>query len=55
VFYTLAIGSAAVAPPLSGLIGDLIGISGALIVVALLTLATVPLAFELRKGRGSAP
>jgi fucose permease len=54
VFYTLAIGSAAVAPPLSGLIGDLIGISGALIVVAMLTLATVPLAFALRKGRSSA-
>jgi MFS transporter, FSR family, fosmidomycin resistance protein len=54
VFYTLAIGSAAVAPPLSGLVGDLIGISGALIVVALLTLATVPLAFALRKGRSSA-
>ena len=55
VFYTLAIGSAAVAPPLSGLVGDLIGISGALIVVAMLTLATVPLAFALRKGSGSAP
>jgi FSR family fosmidomycin resistance protein-like MFS transporter len=55
VFYTITIGSAAVAPPLSGLLGDLIGISGAVIVVAVLTLATVPLAFALRKGTGSAP
>lgn len=54
VFYTLTIGSAAVSPPLSGLVGDLIGISGAVIVVAVLTLATVPLAFALRKGTGPA-
>jgi FSR family fosmidomycin resistance protein-like MFS transporter len=54
VFYTLAIGAAAVSPPLSGLVGDLIGISGAVIVVAILTLASVPLAFALRKGRDSA-
>jgi hypothetical protein len=40
-----------VSPPLSGLLGDLIGISGAVIVVAVLTMATVPLAFALRKGR----
>jgi MFS family permease len=54
VFYTLAIGAAAVSPLLSGLLGDLIGISGAVIVVAVLTVATVPLAFALRKGRGAA-
>ena len=54
VFYTLTIGSSALSPPLSGLVGDLIEISGAVIVVAMLTLATVPLAFALRKGKGSA-
>ncbi|HYS48847.1 MAG TPA: MFS transporter [Xanthobacteraceae bacterium] len=48
VFYTLAIGSAALAPPLSGLVGDLIGISGAVVVVSLLTAATIPLAFALK-------
>jgi len=53
VFYTLAIGAAAVSPPLSGLLGDLIGISNAVIVVAVLTVATVPLAFALRKGKGA--
>jgi FSR family fosmidomycin resistance protein-like MFS transporter len=53
VFYTLTIGSAAVSPPLSGLLGDLIGISGAVIVVAVLTLASVPLAFALGKGKGA--
>jgi MFS transporter, FSR family, fosmidomycin resistance protein len=51
VFYTLTIGSAALSPPLSGLVGDLIGISGAIVVVLLLTLATVPLAFPLRQAR----
>jgi MFS transporter, FSR family, fosmidomycin resistance protein len=54
VFYTLAIGAAAVSPPLSGLLGDLIGISNAVIVVAVLTVATVPLAFALRRGKGTA-
>jgi len=48
VFYTLAIGSAAVAPPLSGLVGDVIGIFNGLVVVAMLTVATIPLAFGLR-------
>ena len=49
VFYTVAIGAAALSPPLSGLLGDLIGISSALMVVSLLTLATIPLAFPLQK------
>jgi predicted MFS family arabinose efflux permease len=47
VFYTLTIGSAALAPPLSGLLGDLVGIPTAVITIALLTLATIPLAFGL--------
>jgi predicted MFS family arabinose efflux permease len=53
VFYTVTIGSAALAPPLSGFIGDRIGISSAIVVVSLLTLATIPLAFPLGKGRGA--
>jgi MFS transporter, FSR family, fosmidomycin resistance protein len=47
VFYTITIGSAALAPPLSGLAGDLIGIRAAVLVAGLLTLATIPLAFWL--------
>jgi MFS family permease len=47
VFYTVTIGSAALAPPLSGLAGDLIGIPAAVTAAVLLTLATIPLAFWL--------
>jgi len=50
VFYTVTIGSAALAPPLSGLLGDLVGIPTAIITIALLTLATIPLAFGLVRG-----
>ena len=52
VFYTATIGSAAISPPLSGLLGDLVGISRAGLVVSLLTLATIPLAFALRTRPG---
>jgi MFS family permease len=48
VFYTLSIGSAALAPPLSGLVADLVGIPNGVLVVALLTFATIPLAFFLK-------
>jgi MFS family permease len=51
LFYTITIGSAALAPPFSGLVGDLVGIPAAIVAVALLTLATVPLAFWLADGR----
>jgi MFS family permease len=51
VFYTVTIGSAALAPPLSGLVGDLMGVATAVIAIALLTLATIPLAFGLAEGR----
>jgi MFS transporter, FSR family, fosmidomycin resistance protein len=50
VFYTVALGSAALAPPLSGLLGDLVGISTAVVTIAVLTLATIPLAFGLSGG-----
>jgi MFS family permease len=51
VFYTVTIGSAAVAPPLSGLMGDLLGVPAAIVAIALLTLATIPLAFGVAEGR----
>jgi MFS transporter, FSR family, fosmidomycin resistance protein len=48
IFYTVAIGALAAGPPASGFVGDLIGIPGAMIVVAVLTVATLPVAFLLR-------
>ncbi|HEY1245229.1 MAG TPA: MFS transporter [Hyphomicrobiaceae bacterium] len=51
VFYTVTIGSAAIAPPFSGFMGDLLGIPAAIVAIALLTLATIPLAFGLAQGR----
>jgi MFS transporter, FSR family, fosmidomycin resistance protein len=49
VFYTVTIGSAALSPPLSGAIGDLIGVPNAIMVVSLMTLVKLPLALELKK------
>src|SRR5262245_12949583 len=46
VFYTVTIGSAALAPPFSGLVGDLVGIPAAIMAVAVLTVMTIPLAFR---------
>jgi MFS family permease len=51
VFYTVTIGSAALAPPLSGFVGDLIGVPATIAAIALLTLATILLAFGLADGR----
>jgi FSR family fosmidomycin resistance protein-like MFS transporter len=51
VFYTVTIGSAALAPPLSGYVGELLGVPLAIVVIALMTLATVPLAFGLLEGQ----
>jgi MFS family permease len=56
VFYTLTLGAGAVAPPLSGLAGDLVGITSTLFVVSTLTLASIPLALLLqREQRRSIP
>ena len=55
VFYTVSIGSAALAPPFSGLVGDVIGIPGAIVAIALLTLLTIPLAFWLGEERQPQP
>ena len=48
VFYTATIGSAAISPPLSGLLGDLVGLFNAIMVIVVLTLLTVPVAGLLR-------
>jgi MFS family permease len=47
VFYTVTIGAAALAPPFSGLVGDLVGVTAAIVAVAALTLVTIPLALWL--------
>jgi predicted MFS family arabinose efflux permease len=51
IFYTVTLGALAAAPPMSGFVGDLIGIPGAVMVVAALTVAAVPLAFLIRFAR----
>lgn len=48
VFYTVTLGALAVAPPMSGFVGDLIGIPGAVMVVAALSIVTVPFAFLIK-------
>jgi len=51
VFYTIAIGAAAVAPPLAGFIGDFIGIPATVMIVSALTFATIPFALLLKDPR----
>jgi MFS family permease len=48
IFYTGTLGSGAIAPTLSGLVGDVIGLPHAVMLVAMLALATLPLALRLR-------
>ena len=48
MFYTGTIGAGALAPILYGFIGDTIGLTGGVIVVAGVVLLTLPLAFMLR-------
>jgi MFS family permease len=48
IFYTGTIGAGAVAPALYGLIGDVFGVSAALVIVASTALVTLPLAAALR-------
>jgi predicted MFS family arabinose efflux permease len=48
VFYTGTIGSGAIAPAVYGLVGDYLGVSTALAVVACTALVTLPLAAALR-------
>jgi predicted MFS family arabinose efflux permease len=48
VFYTGTIGSGAVAPAIYGVVGDKLGVSTALIVVAAIVLLTLPLSLVLK-------
>jgi len=48
IFYTGTIGAGATAPIVYGLVGDILGVPGALTVLAAMVLLTVPLAFALR-------
>jgi MFS family permease len=53
VFYTGTIGSGAVAPAVYGLVGDALGVSTALIVIAGVVLLTLPLSLVLRPALAS--
>jgi FSR family fosmidomycin resistance protein-like MFS transporter len=55
VFYTITIGSAAVAPPVAGFISDQIGIASTVVIVAVLTAATIPLGFFLKDTPSESP
>jgi FSR family fosmidomycin resistance protein-like MFS transporter len=48
IFYTGTIGSGAIAPLLYGIVGDAFGVNGAIMLVAVLVLITIPLAMILR-------
>jgi MFS transporter, FSR family, fosmidomycin resistance protein len=48
LYYTLTLGSSALAPTLSGVISDVAGVTPTLLLVASLVLVTVPLALVLR-------
>ena len=54
VFYTITLGALAAAPPLGGLAGDLVGIPSAVIIVAAVAFATIPLAFLLKHAQRAA-
>ncbi len=54
IFYTGTIGAGALAPPLFGLVGDVLGIIVTLTVIAGICLFTLPLAFLLRTSFSSA-
>ena len=48
IFYTGSIGAGALAPPLFGIVGDALGVTTALVVVAGVVLLTLPLALILK-------
>lgn len=48
IFYTGTIGAGAIAPVLYGFAGDTLGLTGAVVLVALVVLVTIPLALILR-------
>lgn len=55
IFYTGTIGAGAVSPAIYGLLGDAVGVNWALVVVAAIVLATLPLTLLLRPALISAP
>ena len=55
LFYTGTIGGGAIAPVLYGMVGDAIGPTHAIMVVALVCLATLPLAWALRPSLARRP
>ena len=54
IFYTGTIGAGAVSPALYGLLGDAVGVSNALVVVAAAVLLTLPVTLALRPALASA-
>lgn len=48
LYYTLSIGASAVAPAIYGVVGDALGVTAALTVVAAVVLVTIPLCLALR-------
>jgi MFS transporter, FSR family, fosmidomycin resistance protein len=55
IFYTGTLGAGALSPMLSGALGDVIGLSNAVIVVAGVTLATLPLVLMLQRHTRAQP
>jgi len=55
IFYTGTIGAGAISPAIYGLLGDAVGVNWALVVVAAIVLATLPLTLLLRPALISVP
>ena len=55
IFYTGTIGTGAISPAIYGLLGDAVGVSSALIVVAAVVLLTLPITLVLRPVLANAP
>jgi MFS transporter, FSR family, fosmidomycin resistance protein len=55
VFYTGTIGSGAVAPAIYGVVGDALGVSSALMIVAAIVLLTLPLSLVLKPMLATSP
>jgi len=54
IFYTGTIGAGAISPALYGLLGDVVGVPGALMVVAVVVLLTLPITLLLRPALAAA-
>jgi len=55
IFYTGTIGAGAVSPAIYGLLGDAVGVTSALVVVAAVVLSTLPITLALRPILSTAP